>query len=237
MIHAIDHVRMTGAPGAAGRMGAILGAPAGADGWIGLGNMRLWVTEGDAAVSGLGFAVADLDRARALFARRGVGSGEPADVDGRRMAALDTAATDGLALFLVERAGAVAGAGMGLDHVVIRTRNPDRALALFGGRLGLDLRLDRTNAAWGTRFLFFRCGASVVEVVRPLDDAATEGPNEFTGLAWRSATIEADHARLVADGVPVSDLKPGRKPGTRLFTIRDGAAVVPTIVIEQGRAD
>ena len=72
------------------------------------------------------------------------------------MAALDVAATDGLGLFLVEREGAVVGAGMGLDHVVIRTRNPDRALALFGGRLGLDLRLDRTNAAWGTRVLFFR---------------------------------------------------------------------------------
>ena len=30
-----------------------------------------------------------------------------------------------------------------LDHIVVATENPERAVTLYGGRLGLDLRLDR----------------------------------------------------------------------------------------------
>ncbi len=52
----------------------------------------------------------------------------------------------------------------GLDHIVVHTTNPERAVALYGGRLGLDLRLDRSNEQWGARQLFFRCGGAVVEV-------------------------------------------------------------------------
>ena len=36
-----------------------------------------------------------------------------------------------------------------LDHVVIRSPNPERAVALYAGRLGLSLRLDRTRAGVG----------------------------------------------------------------------------------------
>ena len=43
----------------------------------------------------------------------------------------------------------------GLDHVVIRTPDPERATALYGARLDLDMRLDRSNPAWGARLLFF----------------------------------------------------------------------------------
>ena len=45
----------------------------------------------------------------------------------------------------------------GLDHVVVRTPDPERAAALYGARLGLDMRLDRSTPAWGSRLMFFRC--------------------------------------------------------------------------------
>ena len=42
--------------------------------------------------------------------------------------------------------------------------DPERTAALYGARLGLDMKLDRTIAALGTRFLFFRTGGLVFEV-------------------------------------------------------------------------
>ena len=61
-----------------------------------------------------------------------------------------------------------ASAVAGLDHVVIRTPDPERAIVLYAGRLGLDLRLDRSEPAWGARLIFFRCGDLIVEVVHDL---------------------------------------------------------------------
>src|ERR1700691_5621500 len=59
-----------------------------------------------------------------------------------------------------------------LDHVVISTGDPERAAALYGARLGLDMALDRSHPDWG-RLMFFRCGDLIVEVVhRPGKDAA-----------------------------------------------------------------
>lgn len=194
--------------------------------------------DGSAAQAAAGFAVADLDAARALLTRRGLPCGEVVgwtaeDGCATRAVLLDDAGTNGTKLLLVERPAMPSGPGVGIDHVVIRTHNADRALALFGARLGLDLRLDRTN--WNTRFLFFRCGDLVVEVVHPAGEAASDEPSRFNGLAWRSPTLVEDHARLTAAGVPVSELRNGRKPGTHLFTVRENAALVPSIFIELER--
>lgn len=62
----------------------------------------------------------------------------------------------------------------------------------------------------------------------------TGDPDSFGGLAWRSADIEATRERLVAGGVEVSEVRTGRKPGTRVATVRDRALGTPTLIIEQG---
>ena len=57
-----------------------------------------------------------------------------------------------------------------MDHVVISTADPERAAALYGARLGLDMALDRSHPDWG-RLMFFRCGDLIVEIVhRPGKD-------------------------------------------------------------------
>jgi catechol 2,3-dioxygenase-like lactoylglutathione lyase family enzyme len=121
----------------------------------------------------------------------------------------------------------------GLDHVVIRTANIDRAVANFGGRLGLDLRLDRANEQWGARQLFFRCGEGVVEFGASLKAPASDAPDSFGGLAWRVTDAEAAQARIAAAGFDVSEVRTGRKPGTKTFTVRDAPGGVPTIMIQQ----
>ena len=38
------------------------------------------------------------------------------------------------------------------------------------------------------------------------------------GLSWRVADIDATRARLLAAGIDVSEVRNGRKPGTRVMT-------------------
>lgn len=115
---------------------------------------------------------------------------------------------------------------LGLDHIVIRTPEAERAAALYGARLGLDMRLDREVG--GHRLMFFRCGDAIVEIAH---DAALQ-TDQLWGLSWRVADADAARARLAAAGANVSDVRAGMKPGTRVFTVRDGTAGVPTLMIE-----
>jgi catechol 2,3-dioxygenase-like lactoylglutathione lyase family enzyme len=151
-------------------------------------------------------------------------------------------ATHGIRLFFLERskerprsvATAVAPI-MAMDHVVVSTPDPERAAALFGARLGLDMALDRSHPDWG-RLMFFRCGDLIVEVShrpgKPADGAQDKLHDRLRGLCWRVADIDATHARLTAAGVDVSEVRAGRKPGTRVMTVRTGTCGVPTLLVQ-----
>jgi len=201
----------------------------------------------------IAFTTPDIEAAHALLTRRGIPGSAPRSVrsthdDGRKRywttSTLDAAATGGLNLLLTAppRDGIawpqseIAGPGeiTRLDHVVVHTPDPERALAVYGAKLGLDLRLDRSNRDWKVRQLFFRCGDSVVEFGAGLDRPVSDAPDRFGGLAWQVADIEAAHARIASAGFDVSDVKTGRKPGTRVFTVRAGVAAAPALVIQQG---
>jgi catechol 2,3-dioxygenase-like lactoylglutathione lyase family enzyme len=127
---------------------------------------------------------------------------------------------------------AAAGASVsGLDHVVIRSPNPERAVALYGGRLGLDFALDRTNQDWGSRLLFFVCGGVRVEIGHSLAKGVSDLPDSLWGLAWRVSDCVETQARLQRAGVNTSDFKAGRRPGSHVMTVRSGTRNVPTIVL------
>lgn len=118
--------------------------------------------------------------------------------------------------------------GLSLDHLVVNSSDVVRSAADFGARLGLDLRLDRVTE-YGYHGLFFRCGESIVEVIVPQD--RPEGPDLLSGVAWRCADLDATHERLLAEGVDVSGIRAGRKPGTRVATVRDRDLAVPTLLM------
>jgi catechol 2,3-dioxygenase-like lactoylglutathione lyase family enzyme len=119
-----------------------------------------------------------------------------------------------------------------LDHVVITTEDSDRAAALYGARLGLDLALDRSHQDWG-QLMFFRCGDLVVEVVRRPVAGGDSLHDRLWGLSWRVADIDATRARLIAAGLDVSDVRNGRKPGTRVMTVRTGTCGIQTVLLER----
>jgi catechol 2,3-dioxygenase-like lactoylglutathione lyase family enzyme len=119
-----------------------------------------------------------------------------------------------------------------MDHVVVATADPERAAALYGARLGLDMALDRSHPDWG-QLMFFRCGDLIVEVVhRPGKDADAKH-DRLWGLSWRVADADATQARLAAEGVEVSEVRAGRKPGTRVLTVRSGTCGIPTLLVER----
>ncbi|HKU06139.1 MAG TPA: VOC family protein [Bradyrhizobium sp.] len=152
------------------------------------------------------------------------------------------AATDrahGVRLFFLElanerpRSASTAEAPItAMDHVVVATTDPERAAALYGARLGLDMALDRSHPEWG-RLMFFRCGDLIVEVAHRPGSEATSGPDRLHGISWRVANIDATRERLAASGLDVSEVRIGRRPGTRVMTVKSGTCGVPTLLIEK----
>jgi len=134
-----------------------------------------------------------------------------------------------------ERPRSVPSAGApvtAMDHVVVSSADPERAAALYGARLGLDMALDRSHPDWG-RLMFFRCGDLIVEVVHRPDGNAGHAHDKLWGLSWRVADIDATRARLASAGIDVSEVRTGRKPGTRVLTVRNGTCGIPTLLVER----
>lgn len=178
------------------------------------------------------FTASDLEADTRLLERRGLTVSERTE----RATMFEPASTGGVQLALMgfpPLASQAKGPLTGLDHVVIQTANPDRALAIYGAKLGLDLRLDRENAQWGARQMFLRAGEDLVEIGASLKAPISDAPDSFGGLAWLATDPAAVHARLSAAGFNVSELRKGRKPGTQVFTVRDAPAGIPTIIIQQ----
>ena len=149
-----------------------------------------------------------------------------------------TDATRGVRMFFLERdkerplsVRTAPAAITAMDHVVVSTPDPERAAALYGARLGLDMALDRSHPDWG-RLMFFRCGDLVVEVTHRPGKQTDAEKDRLRGMCWRVADIDATHARLAADGVDVSEVRTGREPGTRVMTVRNGTCGVPTLLVQ-----
>ncbi|PXW33977.1 UNVERIFIED_CONTAM: hypothetical protein DES50_102602 [Williamsia faeni] len=116
-----------------------------------------------------------------------------------------------------------------VDHLVFNSADRDGAVALFGATLGMDFRLEQSIHD-GIHQLFFRAPTVIVEVVVGQGDPGSV--TTLWGVAWKSADIDRTHHRLVAADVPVSEMRTGRKAGTRVFSVRDHALGLPTLVID-----
>lgn len=230
MIDALDHLTIGGT---AATYEVLLGRRA-VGGRLQTGNVGLTFGAGSEPLSSMVFATTSLDKAARLLKRRAVAATSGAQLE------LSISASHGVPIALVERSQAPApspptvdesSAISSLDHIVVRTPNPERAIAFYAGRLGLDLRLDRSNPEWGARLLFFRCGDLVVEIAHDLKKGVSDGPDQLWGLSWRASDIARVNARLKAAGIDVSEVRTGRRPGTQIFSVNSGTENVPTIVI------
>lgn len=231
MITFLDHVIVAGS---AASYETLLGRRV-ENGRLQTGNIGLAFGAAGDGLSSMVFATGDLDKAARLLERRAV----PSERSDDRLV-LSREATHGVPIGLLERGRPPApspptvdesAAISSLDHIVVRTPNPERAIALYAGRLGLDLRLDRSNPDWGARLLFFRCGDLVVEIAHDMKKGVSDGPDHLWGLSWRASDIAGVNARLKSAGVDVSPVRTGRRPGTEVFSVNSHTEGVPTIVI------
>ena len=196
-------------------------------------RLRTAIDASGEGLMSLAFSVSNLEQVHRRLERVGlapdaISDGEAGALRWRRFRA-NTEAAKGVRLFFIERdAPLLDGAQssvLGLDHIVVRTNDMEQAAALYGARLGLDMRLDRRIA--DRRLMFFRCGDLVVEIVEDRENA-----HRLWGLSWRVRDAEREQARLAALGLNVSEVRTGMKPGTRVFTVRDQTGGVPTLIIE-----
>ncbi|ETR77049.1 glyoxalase [Afipia sp. P52-10] len=194
-------------------------------------------------LTGLGFEVGDIKSTVHKLQRRGLAIGaitdqtfkSPSHAIARHHAEIDPASTHGVRFSLVETLSEptphMTSSVSGLDHVVIRSPNPERAVALYGGRLGLDFALDRTNADWGSRLLFFWSGGVRVEIGHALAKGVSDKPDSLWGLAWRVDDAARTQQRLQQAGINTSEAKAGRRPGSQVLTVRERTGNVPTIML------
>jgi catechol 2,3-dioxygenase-like lactoylglutathione lyase family enzyme len=182
--------------------------------------------DGGEGLKSLVLATSDVDRLHTRCQRVGL---EPEAINEGAAGRSFRVATErtGVRLFFMQRsAPEPAASGLGLDHVVIRSPDLEHAAALYGARLGLDMRLDRE--VMGRRLMFFRCGDAIVEIIHD----ETLSRDTLWGLSWRVADAAAERERLAKAGLNVSDVRDGAKPGSRVFTVRDQTCGVPTLMIE-----
>ena len=126
-----------------------------------------------------------------------------------------------------------------VDHIVIRSRDVDGTRRLFEDGFGLHVLFDREFPEWKVRLCMCRVGDAVLEIAGTL--ASSEGDpkaggsavrDRLWGVTWRVNDIDAAHARLERSGFDVSEVRSGRRPGTRVFTVRNRTAGVPTLIIQ-----
>ncbi len=190
---------------------------------------------GDAgsALTSLAFAAKDISEARRILQRRGGDPGKNSETGTFRLSD-DICA--GIKTFVIppgDRSPKNPNS-LSLDHLVINTPNPDRATAHYGARLGIRFALDRTNADWGARFLFFKLGDIVLEVIhRTGKEHDPTAPDKIWGLTWKVDDLKAHHKRLSDSGVTVSEIRAGRKPGTHVFTAKSHSDGIPTLFLSQ----
>ncbi len=204
------------------------------------------------ATDGIETTIAEL-RARGLNPSKpveGLTKDEPSGAFRRFLQSeLDPAETAGVLIRLVEwlstpdelppslAIDGEAAAVMGGDHVVIFSKDAERAIDLYGTKLGIRLALDRTFEKRRTRILFFRLGGFTIEIGTPLGDPADEPPadDRLWGMAYRVDDIDAACERLAKTGLEVSGIRDGHKAGTRVCSVKNEPAGVATLIIQQSK--
>jgi catechol 2,3-dioxygenase-like lactoylglutathione lyase family enzyme len=117
-----------------------------------------------------------------------------------------------------------------VDHLVLRTADAQACIDLFSVGLGIRLALDKKAPQWGGRMLFFRAGELTLEVIEPITDKPER--DYFWGLAYQCPELSAMAASLTNSGVALSDIRDGRKPGTRVASVKSHTLGIPTLLIE-----
>lgn len=135
--------------------------------------------------------------------------------------ALDGGTLDGLPTTTTTEPAATPGTHpngvLDIDHVVVLSPDGDRTVAAFEAA-GFRARRTRDTDTYGApmRQTFFRSGATILELIAPIDPMG-DGPSGFFGLAHTVADLDAVAALL---GPALGSPKDAVQPGRRIATLR-----------------
>ena len=127
-----------------------------------------------------------------------------------------------------------------IDHIGIAVDDLDAAIALYEARLGMPLVHRETIEEIGLELVLFDVGESHVELLAPTRaDAmvsgflAEHGPG-MHHIAYGTGDIEADIARLTAQGMRLIDAEPrtGIRGSRIVFLEPDGTGHVLTELVQ-----
>ena len=125
--------------------------------------------------------------------------------------------------------GSACSSAFRVDHLVLRTGNAQACVQLFERELGIRLALDQTVPEWGGRMLFFRAGQLTLEVIESATDS--DAADYFWGVALQCPDLAGAVSKIRGRGVTVSDIREGRKAGTRVATVKSHCLGIPTLLI------
>jgi methylmalonyl-CoA epimerase len=104
--------------------------------------------------------------------------------------------------------------GYEIDHVAIVVRDLEATVALYVGTLGFRQLYRETVADQGIEAVGLQAGGSVIELLRPLDEASPiaqfrgDAATKLHHTAYRVKDISSELARLKAAGVRLIDETP-----------------------------
>lgn len=119
---------------------------------------------------------------------------------------------------------------MRVDHLVLRTGNADDCIELFANQLGIRVALDKAVPQWGGRMVFLRTGKLTLEIIQ--SDREPPAEDYFWGIAYQCSNLEKMALQLRERGVELSAIREGRKPGTRVATLKSHCLGLPSLLIE-----
>lgn len=119
-------------------------------------------------------------------------------------------------------------APVALDMVCYMTRDSANARKRFAvDPLRLEAARTMCLGSDGAELSFFKLGTTLLELI---GNPAAPGDG-FWGLSFRVEDIEEYHSYLTRCGVDVSGIRKGRKPGTRVATVRSRNLGLPTLLL------
>jgi len=113
----------------------------------------------------------------------------------------------------------------------LQSGDAEACIALFGDDLGLRLALDQEVPEWGGRMLFFRHGKMTLEIIQNLKEPPAR--DFFWGITYLCHDLEQTISALDQRGILHSPIREGRKPGTRVCTVKSHCLELPTLLIEK----
>jgi methylmalonyl-CoA/ethylmalonyl-CoA epimerase len=103
---------------------------------------------------------------------------------------------------------------MQIDHVAIVVKDLERTIDLYVNTLGFEQVYRETVADQGIEAVGLQAGESIIELLRPLDEASPiakyrgDAETKLHHTAYRVADLEGELGRLKAAGVRLIDERP-----------------------------